>query len=218
MVLTLNAGSSSVKFALFDAELDDGPAMAIGQIDGLASRATFTARSAGSTEKETFALLPEGPADHARAVNAILEWIESRLAGRSVVAIGHRIVHGGPHHAAPVPIDDNLIEQLRALTPLAPLHQPHNLQGVIAARAEFPQVPQVACFDTAFHRGHPFVTDAFAIPRHYYHEGVRRYGFHGLSYEYIAGSLRQIAPVEATGNVVIAHLGNGASLCAVRDG
>ncbi|NVN85447.1 MAG: acetate/propionate family kinase [Rhodopseudomonas sp.] len=217
MVLTLNAGSSSVKFALFDAALDDGPAMATGQIDGLASHAIFTARAA-ATEKECFELSPAGRADHVRAVNAILEWIESRLAGRSVVAIGHRIVHGGPRHATPLPIDDNLIEELRALTPLAPLHQPHNLQGVVAARAEFPHVPQVACFDTAFHRGHPFVTDAFAIPRHFYHEGVRRYGFHGLSYEYIAGCLRRIAPVEAAGKVIIAHLGNGASLCAVRDG
>jgi acetate kinase len=115
-------------------------------------------------------------------------------------------------------IDDQLIEGLRELTPLAPLHQPHNLEGVVAARIAFPDAPQVACFDTAFHRGHPFVTDAFAIPRHFYHEGVRRYGFHGLSYEFVTGCLRQIAPREAAGKVIIAHLGNGASLCAVRDG
>jgi acetate kinase len=216
MVLTLNAGSSSVKFALFDAALEDGPALAAGQIDGLGEHATFSVRTAG--EKEVYPLEPAGPADHARAVNAILQWIESRLAGRSVAAIGHRVVHGGPHHAAPALIDGSLIDDLRALTPLAPLHQPHNLEGVVAARIAFPNAPQVACFDTAFHRGHPFVTDAFAIPRHFYQEGVRRYGFHGLSYEYVAGCLRQISPVEAAGRVIIAHLGNGASLCAVRDG
>jgi acetate kinase len=218
MVLTLNAGSSSIKFALFDAGQDELPAMAAGQIDGLAAHATFTARHFESGKKESYPLQPAGPADHARAVNSILDWIETRLAGRSVAAVGHRIVHGGAHHAAPAPLDDRLIEDLRALTPLAPLHQPHNLQGVAAARLEFPDVPQVACFDTAFHRGHPFSTDAFAIPRHYYHEGVRRYGFHGLSYEYVSGRLREIAPREAAGRVIIAHLGNGASLCAVRDG
>jgi len=218
MVLTLNAGSSSIKFALFDAGLDELPAMAVGQIDGLSAHATFTARHAESGQKESYPLQPAGPADHGRAVNAILDWIETRLAGRRVAAIGHRVVHGGPDHAAPARIDGRLIEDLRALTPLAPLHQPHNLDGVAAAHVEFPHVPQVACFDTAFHRGHPFTTDAFAIPRHYYHEGVRRYGFHGLSYEYVAGRLRETAPREAAGRVIIAHLGNGASLCAVRDG
>jgi acetate kinase len=218
MVLTLNAGSSSIKFALFDAGQDKLPAMAAGQIDGLASHATFSARHIESGQKESFPLQPAGAVDHARAVNSILQWIETRLAGRRVAAVGHRIVHGGPHHTAPVPIDERLIDDLRALTPLAPLHQPHNLQGIAAACVEFPHVPQVACFDTAFHRGHPFVTDAFAIPRHFYHEGVRRYGFHGLSYEYVTGQLREIAPHEATGRAIIAHLGNGASLCAVRDG
>jgi acetate kinase len=218
MVLTLNAGSSSVKFALFDAVLDDAPALAAGQIDGLGSQAGFTARHFESGQQESYPLQPAGPADHVRAVNAILDWIERRLAGRSVAAIGHRVVHGGPHHAAPALIDDRLVDDLQALTPLAPLHQPHNLEGVAAARAAFPAAPQVACFDTAFHRGHPFVTDAFAIPRHYYHDGVRRYGFHGLSYEYVSGRLRQIAPQQAAGRVIIAHLGNGASLCAARDG
>ena len=136
----------------------------------------------------------------------------------SIAAVGHRIVHGGPDYAAPVLIDEATLAKLRALIPLAPLHQPHNVAGVEAARKAFPSAPQVACFDTAFHRAHPFIHDTYALPRPYYDEGVRRYGFHGLSYEFIAGRLRAIAPDIARKSAIIAHLGNGASMCAIRDG
>jgi acetate kinase len=122
------------------------------------------------------------------------------------------------YFTAPVIVTDEVLEKLRTLVPLAPLHQPHNIAGILAAREAWPHVQQVACFDTAFHRAHPFVNDVFALPRRYYDEGVRRYGFHGLSYEYITGRLREIAPHHAAGRVVVAHLGNGASMCAIRDG
>ena len=127
-------------------------------------------------------------------------------------------MHGGPDYAEPVLIDDATLAKLKALIPLAPLHQPHNVAGVEAAMKAFPSTPQVACFDTAFHRGHPFIHDTYALPRSYYDEGVRRYGFHGLSYEFITRKLRTIAPEIAREDVIIAHLGNGASMCAIRDG
>jgi acetate kinase len=127
-------------------------------------------------------------------------------------------VHGGPDHSTPVLIDDRTLASLRALIPLAPLHQPHNVAGVEAAMKAFPSIPQVACFDTAFHRSHPFIHDTYALPRSYYDEGVRRYGFHGLSYEFITRKLGRIAPEIAREGVIIAHLGNGASMCAVHDG
>jgi acetate kinase len=127
-------------------------------------------------------------------------------------------VHGGTRYVAPVLVTDEVLAYLRTLVPLAPLHVPYNLAGIHAAQEAWPHVQQVACFDTAFHRAHPFVNDVFALPRHFYDEGVRRYGFHGLSYEYVTGRLQEIAPHHAAGRVVIAHLGNGASMCAIRDG
>jgi acetate kinase len=133
-------------------------------------------------------------------------------------AIGHRVVHGGAHHAKPAIVDEHLLAELERLTPFAPLHQPHNLAGIRAAMAAFPGVPQVACFDTAFHRTNPWVSDSFALPRALYDEGVRRYGFHGLSYDYIAGELARRAPHLAEGRVIVAHLGNGASMCALQNG
>jgi acetate kinase len=133
-------------------------------------------------------------------------------------AIGHRIVHGGVNFTRPVVLTPGVLEELAQLSPFAPLHQPHNIMGVRLAMAEFPGVPQVACFDTAFHRGQPLVNDMFAIPFRYYQKGVRRYGFHGLSYEYITGELGRVAPHLMQGRVVVAHLGNGASMCAIHDG
>ena len=151
-------------------------------------------------------------------MDAILGWLKTAGYDSSVAAVGHRIVHGGPDYAEPVLIDDATLTKLRALIPLAPLHQPHNIAGVEAAMRSFPSTPQVACFDTAFHRSHPFIHDTYALPRSYYDQGVRRYGFHGLSYEFITKKLRAIAPDIARKGVVIAHLGNGASMCAVHDG
>ena len=136
----------------------------------------------------------------------------------SVTAVGHRVVHGGPDFAAPAVVDGAVVAALDALVPFAPLHQPHNLAGIRAAMAEFPHAVQVACFDTAFHRTQPFVNDTFALPRRFYDKGIRRYGFHGLSYDYIAGELAARAPQLHAGRVVVAHLGNGASMCAMQGG
>ena len=148
----------------------------------------------------------------------LIDWLGERFGGRGIAVVGHRVVHGGTEHAAPVLVDDRVMAALRKLVPLAPLHQPHNLGAIDAVTAAYPGVPQVACFDTAFHRGHPWVADTFALPRHFYDEGVRRYGFHGLSYEYIARELARSAPALAAGRVVVAHLGNGASCCAMLAG
>ncbi|WP_050928242.1 acetate/propionate family kinase [Aestuariivita boseongensis] len=207
-ILTLNAGSSSIKFGLYAAAHDPEP-LADGQVENLGDAAVMEVGDAR---------LEIGPADHGTAVAAILRGISPFLEGREVEAVGHRVVHGGTTFAAPVRLHDDEIAQLEALIPLAPLHQPHNLAGVRAAREAFPDAIQVACFDTAFHQGHPFVDDAFALPRRYYDEGIRRYGFHGLSYDYIASCLRADHPALYEGRVIVAHLGNGASLCAMKGG
>jgi len=149
---------------------------------------------------------------------AILRWLGDERLDRDVAAVGHRVVPGGPDISAPARIDAALLKTLRGFIPLAPLHQPYNILGVEAALEAFPRTPQIACFDTAFHRSHPFIDDTFALPRSFYDEGVRRYGFHGLSYQYIARRLRAIAPAAAAGRAIVAHLGNGASMCAMRDG
>jgi acetate kinase len=219
VVLTLNAGSSSLKFAAFALANGGEPnGLASGQIEGIGA----TARGSVATATGEKSALTFDPSlrriDHQAAMSAILGWLKGAGYDASVAAVGHRIVHGGADYATPVLIDDATLANLRALIPLAPLHQPHNVAGVEAAMKAFPSIPQVACFDTAFHRGHPFVDDTFALPRSFYEEGVRRYGFHGLSYEFITRSLRKIAPQIARADVIIAHLGNGASMCAVHDG
>ncbi len=219
IVLTLNAGSSSLKFAAFvlvnGGELNS---LASGQIEGLGAIPRGSVKSA-SGEKTELAFDPSAEgADHQAAMGAILGWLEQEGYAASIAAIGHRVVHGGPDLVDPMLVNAEALAKLKRLIPLAPLHQPHNLAAVEAAMKAFPSTPQVACFDTAFHRSHPFVSDTFALPRSYYDEGVRRYGFHGLSYEYICKKLRTIAPQVAREDVVIAHLGNGASICAVHDG
>ena len=203
-LLTLNAGSSSIKFALFDA--DGATRRAEGQVERVG---TPEARLLSGGEVRLL-----GAVDHAGALDAILAALP---AGR-ITAVGHRIVHGGVRHAGPAVIDAGLQAELQALIPLAPLHQPHNLAAVDAAAARFPDAVQVACFDTAFHRSQPFVSDTFALPRRFYAEGIRRYGFHGLSYDHISGRLARDHPALHAGRVVVAHLGNGASLCAMRGG
>jgi acetate kinase len=213
-VVTLNAGSSSVKFALFAIEPEWPRLVASGQIDGLGAAPHFHARVVDAEKYEKV----ENLADHEEAIRSILRWIEATFPDIVVGAIGHRVVHGGLNHCAPAIVDRALLADLRTLTPLAPLHLPHNLAGVEAAHAAFPSVPQVVCFDTAFHRGHAFVNDAYALPRAYYERGARRFGFHGLSYEYIARRMREIDPVISCGRIVVAHLGAGASLCAMKNG
>jgi acetate kinase len=206
LILTLNAGSSSIKFGLYDTAPEPAEHLR-GQIDRLGPEARLVldgdARDVAAP-------------DHAAGLSAILDALGPRIDGGEIAGIGHRVVHGGPDIDAPQTLSPDLTRRLDALCPLAPLHQPHNLAGVRAAIAAFPDAVQVACFDTAFHRGHPWVNDTFALPRRFYDEGVRRYGFHGLSYDYIAGKLAADHPGIAKGRVIVAHLGNGASLCAIR--
>jgi acetate kinase len=202
-LLTLNAGSSSIKFAVFDGDR----ALAAGQVEGLgvAPRLHLAGTEAVA--------LPEG-CSHDGALDAVLQRLRQRGLDR-IGAIGHRIVHGGTRFDQPVLIDDTVLAVIEALAPLAPLHQPHNLAGVRAAARAFPGLPQVACFDTAFHRSQPELHQRFALPQHWHERGIRRYGFHGLSYESIAAQFAVAAPALAQGRVVVAHLGNGASMCGM---
>jgi len=225
-LLTLNAGSSSLKFALYDEEAfapgneDDPIALLAGQIAGLDAAPRLELSMAGRP-REVTALSRDGPGavtGLADALDTVLARLPAWAPGRTVRAVGHRVVHGGPEHAEPLEVDDAALAALEALSPLAPLHQPFNLAGIRAARARFPGVLQLACFDTAFHRGHPFVHDAYALPRELHAAGVRRYGFHGLSYAWIARRLARLDPQAAAGRTVVAHLGSGASACAILAG
>jgi acetate kinase len=213
-VITLNAGSSSVKFAFFAVEGGAARRVAHGEAEGLGAAPRLHVGVGDGPPREV--ALASG--DHEGAIAAIVDWLGETFPHAIVAAVGHRVVHGGLEFTGPIVVDDAALAALTALIPLAPLHQPHNLAGLRAARAAFPNVPQVACFDTAFHRGRGFLADAYALPRAYYERGLRRFGFHGLSYEYVAGRLREVDPAAARGRVVVAHLGNGASLCAMRDG
>jgi acetate kinase len=218
-VITLNAGSSSIKFALFAVDGAALTAIAVGLADMLAEERRIKVHDgAGKVTHEESWQAGSGVPFHTNALRRILAWRQAAFPEANVVAAGHRVVHGGLHYDAPVLVTDKVLADLQALVPLAPLHEPFNIAGILAAKEAWPHVQQVACFDTAFHRSHPFVDDVFALPRRYYDEGVRRYGFHGLSYEYIVGRLTEVAPLHAAGRVVVAHLGNGASMCAIRDG
>ncbi|EWY38756.1 acetate kinase [Skermanella stibiiresistens SB22] len=219
-ILVLNAGSSSIKFSV---EAPAGAAavrmLAVGQIEGIGNHVHFIAKDAdGAVLAETRWADGDGPMDHDSALRVISEWLDGFLGDARVLAVGHRVVHGGLDFSGPVRIDAAVRAKLQELVPLAPLHQPHNLAPIDAVEARYPGVLQVACFDTSFHRGHAFAAEAFAIPLKYYEQGIRRYGFHGLSYEYVARRLREVAPDVALGRVVVAHLGNGASMCGLREG
>ncbi|MGP1357209.1 acetate/propionate family kinase [Roseicyclus sp.] len=214
-VLTLNAGSSSLKIGLFSAALE---AMASGHVDRIGGEGSLTLRRADGA----LLALPDGVtadfSDHARSLATAIGALRALFPGLGIAAVGHRVVHGGPDHRGPIVIRGDALARLAAFEPFAPLHQPHNLAGIRAAIDAFPHAVQVACFDTAFHRGHPFVHDTFALPRALYDKGVRRYGFHGLSYDYVSGALARDWPALAGGRVIVAHLGNGASMCAMKAG
>jgi acetate kinase len=214
-ILTLNAGSSSLKLALYGAT-GDVP-LATGLVDRIGGEGTMRLRDAAGSDI-AMTVAPGDVATHRAALKKVLVGLDAAFPGLEVTAVGHRVVHGGPDHAAPVLIDAAVLAGLADLSPLAPLHQPHNIEGIRAATEAFPDALQIACFDTAFHRGQDFVAEAYALPRTYYDKGVRRYGFHGLSYQYIAGRLAGIAPDIAQGRVIVAHLGNGASMCAMKAG
>jgi acetate kinase len=215
-VAVINAGSSSIKFALYEAGRD-GLLLLRGQVEGIGVDPHLEARNvAGATVAERRWTRAE--LDHHRATAEILTLGQKFLAGRPVLGVGHRVVHGGTEFAGPVRIDQAVMASLKKLVPLAPLHQPHNLAPIEAIAANQPELPQVACFDTAFHRSQPAVAQEFAVPRELTAAGVRRYGFHGLSYDFIVSRLGEIDPALAKSRLVIAHLGNGASLCAVANG
>jgi acetate kinase len=215
-IAVLNAGSSSVKFALYEAG-DNGALLFRGQVEqlGLAPRMKVVD---GKGETVTRRKWTNDQLDHRRATEEILKLGRELLSGRPVIGIGHRVVHGGTRFDAPARIDAEVLKYLATLVPLAPLHQPHNLAPIEAIAEAAPQLPQVACFDTAFHRSQTALAEHFALPRELTEAGVRRYGFHGLSYDYIVHQLAETMPMLARGRLVIAHLGNGASLCAVADG
>jgi len=215
-VLTLNAGSSSIKFAVFEATSKLVECVR-GQVEGLGVAPRLTTARPGEPHVEQALSEPQA-CDHASALTVVLGFLEKSIHKIAIEAVGHRIVHGGIDFSESIVLDEQKLDYLEQLNPLAPLHQPHNLSGVRAAQSAFPDALQVASFDTAFHRSHPWANDVYALPRELYAQGIRRYGFHGLSYEYVTGRLQQVAPFYAAGRVVVAHLGNGASMCAIRDG
>jgi len=216
-LLTLNAGSSSIKFALFTVPALEQ--LIIGQIDGIGSQAAFKAKSTDQSINEKYEWpADQAPKNHSIALQWLIDWLGKHMSDIQIKAVGHRVVHGGHHYSEPVVINETVLEKFETLLSLAPLHEPHNVAGIKAARESFGDIPQVACFDTAFHRNQPFINDTFAIPRNYYEEGVRRYGFHGLSYEYIAKKLPELFPEHAQGRVIVLHLGNGASMAALKKG
>jgi acetate kinase len=216
-VLTINAGSSSLKFSLYRVG-DDKPALALdGQVEGIGTEPHMKATDADG--RMLVDRRPDDAAmDHAACFRMVGDWLGGQLGDLQLMGVGHRVVHGGTAFTAPVRIDDAVLAKLEDLCPLAPLHQPHNLAGIRAVAAARPELPQVACFDTAFHRAHPDLADWYALPRRFHDDGIRRYGFHGLSYEYIAHALPSVAPELSDARVVVAHLGSGASMCAIRAG
>lgn len=218
MILILNAGSSSVKFELFTMNGDQFSRCAEGQIESIGTAPRFVAKDSSGQILHEARWEPSPSKDHQIALETLREWLRSHFVGDHLQAVGHRVVHGGTQFSAPVVITEEVLQSLERFIPLAPLHQPHNLAGIRAVFQSLPNVPQVACFDTAFHRSKPLVAEQFAIPLSYFDTGVRRYGFHGLSYEYIVRRLPEVAPSIASGRVIVAHLGNGVSMCAIQDG
>jgi acetate kinase len=218
-ILTINAGSSSLKFSLYRVGDEGRPALAIkGEIEGIGTEPHMTAEDAKGKVLDDRRWKGGQTMDHAAFFRELGDWLRAQQGDLTLRGVGHRVVHGGTEFTAPVRIDDAVLAKLDALCPLAPLHQPHNLAGIRAVAASQPDLPQVACFDTAFHRAHPELADWFALPRRFHDDGIRRYGFHGLSYEYIARTLPTVAPELKDARVVVAHLGSGASMCAMRAG
>jgi len=214
--LVLNAGSSSLKFCVFQRPAGDVWRLeARGQIEGIGTAPRLAVKDANGN---SLANQDVAVSDGNQAVEALAAWLRSKYGGSRVLGVGHRVVHGGANFKGPTVIDEKVLAELRDLIPLAPLHQPYNLAAIEAVFERLPNVPQVACFDTSFHRQQPPVAELIPLPRELREAGIQRYGFHGLSYEYISSVLPQVAPEVAAGRVIVAHLGSGASLCAMRDG
>ncbi len=217
--LVLNAGSSSLKFCVF--QRPDGERWRLGargQIEGIGTSPRLSVKDANLRKVADEKLDSSSVQNGRDAIGALAIWLQSHYAGARVLGVGHRVVHGGARFTKPVVITAEIIAELKQLIPLAPLHQPYNLAAIEAVAERLPGVPQVACFDTSFHRDHEAVADLIPLPREVCKDGLQRYGFHGLSYEYIASHLPSVAPEIAKGKVIVAHLGSGASLCALKDG
>jgi acetate kinase len=208
----INAGSSSLKFSVYEGE----KRLLAGNVDGLGARPNATATDANGDPIAPPDIARSVPVSPSEVLPVLLPWARRHLGTRRLAALGHRVVHGGMRHSKPARVTPELLAELEALVPLAPLHEPHNLAPIRAAMEINPDLPQVACFDTAFHRTAPELEQAFALPYGLFEEGIRRYGFHGLSYEYIASVLPETAPEIADGRVIVAHLGNGCSACAMK--
>ena len=213
LIGVINAGSSSVKFSFYEGERP----ILTGQVDGIGAHPSASATGPNREKITAPDLGAKPPSVPSEVLPVILPWARERLGDRRLDALGHRVVHGGMHYSRPARVTPELIAELEALVPLAPLHEPHNLAPIQMAMRLNPELPQVACFDTAFHRTAPEVEQAFALPYAFFEEGIRRYGFHGISYEYIASVLPERAPEIANGRIVVAHLGNGCSACAMRE-
>ena len=214
--VVLNAGSSSLKFCVYGRPENQAWRLeARGQIEGIGTAPRFSAND-GAGASVADERLDSTVRDGRSALDAVAGWLRSKYGGARVLGVGHRVVHGGARFTGPIVITPQVLEELRTLIPLAPLHQPHNLAAIEAVSERLPGVPQVACFDTSFHRGQPAVIEVVPLPREICRSGIQRYGFHGLSYEYIASVLPEVAPEIAGGRVIVAHLGSGSSLCAMK--
>src|SRR6185503_2368314 len=214
--LVLNAGSSSLKFCVFERPpLENWRLAARGQIEGIGTSPRLRVKD---DNDESLANQDVAARDGREALDVLAGWLRSKYGGSRVLGVGHRVVHGGARFKGPTIIDREVMTELYKLVPLAPLHQPYNLAAIEAVFERLPNTPQVACFDTSFHRGQPEVAELIPLPRELREQGLQRYGFHGLSYEYIASVLPQVAPEVARGRVIVAHLGSGSSLCALREG
>ncbi len=217
-IIVINAGSSSIKFSLFVANYGGEPRLiSKGQMEGIGTAPHFVAKSP-SGDKLAEKRWDDGKLGHNELFKHLIDWVEHHLDGAELKVAGHRVVHGGLKYSQPTLLTDAVVKELEQFIPLAPLHQPHNLSPIRALAKVHPDLAQVACFDTAFHRTMPKVAETFAVPRWLTEEGVRRYGFHGLSYEYIASTLGSVDQKAAKGRVVVCHLGNGASMCAIKNG
>jgi acetate kinase len=217
--LVLNSGSSSLKFQAFEISGTDEPHRLLrGQFEGLGNKVNFQVKNASGEVVAEAKFDDENGFGHEQALSHLAAWLRQHKGKHGLAAVGHRVVHGGTAFVKPVLVDEQVLRALDEFAPLAPLHQPHNLAPIRILSRQFPDLPQIACFDTAFHRGQPEVAQLFAIPRSMSDKGVRRYGFHGLSYAYIASAFANYDPALVSGRLVVAHLGNGASLCAIKGG
>jgi acetate kinase len=217
-ILVLNAGSSSIKFSVFTVRAGELALVMNGQTEGIYTAPRFRAKNAAGAEIGARRWDEGTRLGHDGAIEHLVQFLQEHREGHGLIAVGHRVVHGGLEYSEPTLVNAQVVAKLEKFVPLAPLHQPHNLAPIRVVLERMPQMPQVACFDTAFHRAQPELAQAFALPSSITDRGVRRYGFHGLSYEYIASALPRMDAKAAAGRVAVAHLGNGASMCAIKAG